>query len=477
MSDVESELNRILTSRPTKLDGQIDLTDNTRETEDDDDARRQYQDDDGDDVDLTKTRTGTWKSGTGKLRQELARRKYAKYAGPKDSTDIEGEPSRSGSQLGDAGPDDSKTAHKREELTRTVTTPHNLRRAQQKVKGIFRGRKGQTLSDEDFVIEVLFENQRGVWLFGIPYYSSDSLLNFDPAKWTDVSNRPSAVDVTNAQLPDPSWQWTWPRWYVDMSLDVDEQGWQYSYMFQDRFSWHGTHPWFHSFVRRRRWIRKRVRNSTAMKDDTFETSRNSKAAAHTRSLGAEYFSVRAGQAGGPVPSFVESSVTSQQGPIQQRGHDEDAPENIQDLLKKLKQTTLDREKVALVLQYVDHAGEDLHYMADEMSHILDMLVFQHSRRRLLERLVKKLDEWEDAEKENDDATNTSKGKQPSTTNETTDGDLERRRTEYLKNAVHMADKELRKLEFWSDLVDIAHAGSGMGTAEAITEPPEPVKTN
>ena len=40
----------------------------------------------------------------------------------------------------------------------------------------------------------------------------------------------------------------------------------------------------------------------------------------------------------------------------------------------------------------------------------------------------------------------------------------------------MADKELRKLEFWSDLVDIAHAGSGTGTAEAITEPPEPVKT-
>jgi hypothetical protein len=39
---------------------------------------------------------------------------------------------------------------------------------------------------------------------------------------------------------------------------VDEEGWEYSFFFRG-FVWHGTSPWFHSFVRRRRWIRLRRR--------------------------------------------------------------------------------------------------------------------------------------------------------------------------------------------------------------------------
>ena len=44
-----------------------------------------------------------------------------------------------------------------------------------------------------------------------------------------------------------------------MTDDVDEEGWMYSLSFARKFSWHGTHPWFHSAVRRRRWLRQRVK--------------------------------------------------------------------------------------------------------------------------------------------------------------------------------------------------------------------------
>lgn len=101
-------------------------------------------------------------------------------------------------------------------------------------------------------IDVLYENQRGAWLCGLPLFSSASLLNFDPPAWRNGLGQASPVSVVDAQTPDPSWRWAWPTWYVDMSADVDEEGWQYSFMFRQKTSWHGSHPWFHSFVRRRR---------------------------------------------------------------------------------------------------------------------------------------------------------------------------------------------------------------------------------
>lgn len=105
-----------------------------------------------------------------------------------------------------------------------------------------------------------------------------------------------------------------------------------------------------------------------------------------------------------------------------------------------------------------------------------MLIFQHSRRRLLERLVHKLDERLSQEGGESKTQSKDKGKQPETAREGSSEDLEQRKTEYLKHAVEMADKEIRKLEYWSDLVDLAHGGKGLGTAEAITEPPAPTKT-
>lgn len=106
--------------------------------------------------------------------------------------------------------------------------------------------------------EVLIENQRG-WLFlGFPFFSANMLVPSDPAEWTcGASGLATAPgDISSYPLPTPSWEWSWRRWYIDMAYDVDDQGWSYSWSFGSK-TWHGSHVWFHSFVRRRRWIRLR----------------------------------------------------------------------------------------------------------------------------------------------------------------------------------------------------------------------------
>ncbi|KAK9471245.1 uncharacterized protein V1510DRAFT_420856 [Dipodascopsis tothii] len=123
-------------------------------------------------------------------------------------------------------------------------------------------------TDPNVVYDVLHENQRGVFVLGKPFFSANGLLNYDPSAWVDLDYRHSPVDTHSATVPDPSWEWVWRTWYVDMTDDVDDQGWAYSLSFTNG-NWHGSHVWFHSFVRRRRWLRKRKRvlSPTATRDD------------------------------------------------------------------------------------------------------------------------------------------------------------------------------------------------------------------
>lgn len=81
---------------------------------------------------------------------------------------------------------------------------------------------------EQYEWDVLHENQRGLLFFGIPKFSAKVLMQWDPSSWTDRKFQNSPYSIVNAQLPDPSWEWIYPEWVIDMSGDVDESGWQYS---------------------------------------------------------------------------------------------------------------------------------------------------------------------------------------------------------------------------------------------------------
>jgi len=213
-------------------------------------------------------------------------------------------------------------------------------------------------------LDILYENQRGSFFFGIPLYSHSSLLNFDPSAWTTQDGRDSAVNITNAQVPDPSWEWVWRAWYVDMSRDVDEQGWQYSFSFGSS-QWHGTHPWFHSFVRRRRWVRLRTkvhdRRSRGRSD--FERS---------HMLNEDYFTIHSSKMTSREQSMAGLSRV-ESGPLSRvttKVDEEEHSEEIGDipsLMHELRLATIDRERIDALKKFVQEGGEELYYLNDKVS--------------------------------------------------------------------------------------------------------------
>ncbi|KAJ2599895.1 hypothetical protein H4R99_003538 [Coemansia sp. RSA 1722] len=110
----------------------------------------------------------------------------------------------------------------------------------------------------EYACDVLYECQRGFNFLGKANFSTKLLHLKDPPPWCDTSMKLTLPNVHSFQLPDPSWEWVSPRWLIDMTLDVDEDGWQYATKFSSA-SWHGRHSAAKSFVRRRRWLRLRRR--------------------------------------------------------------------------------------------------------------------------------------------------------------------------------------------------------------------------
>lgn len=292
---------------------------------------------------------------------------------------------------------------------------------------------------QDSEIEILFENQRGSFFCGIPLYSHSSLLNFDPAAWVTREFKNSPVNITNAQVPDPSWRWAWKTWYVDMSHDVDEEGWQYSFSFGKSFAWHGTHPWFHSFVRRRRWLRKRVKRTDTVgkeKDGTLE-------AAHH--LNADYFTIHS-KARGRSPDRSSNpdaqlarpvSFTSFRSTIDEELTPPEEISDIPSLMKALRLSKIDREKVDAVKQFISIGDDELVYLEENMPKIMSMLVFQNSRRQILQSLKDSADEAQQHRDQHD-------------AEHRPEGPKEKRRIDNLLKAAEAADKEIQGLEFWSD---------------------------
>ncbi|KAI0406550.1 hypothetical protein F4802DRAFT_606232 [Xylaria palmicola] len=311
------------------------------------------------------------------------------------------------------------------------------------------GGRRPRLKEPETEIDILYENQRGGFLCGIPLFSSAALGNLDPPGWTNFAHKSSPTDIYNAQVPDPSWEWAWPEWRInhDDEIQSDGDGWEYSFMFARKFSWHPP-KWYNSFVRRRAWIRRRIRiNSgyTAMDDTTMNSA---------------YFTVTAKQQDqSPVVTVSEverrsmdrQSWRSQRGSRQSRERsrgDTDSsslpPEvkTAEDLMARLKQLRIDREKLEVVENYINNCTDDLLPLQDYMHDIMAAFVFQASRKTLLSRLTQLHDNGDMV------GNNAHKGKSTAAAS----------MAENLAEAIKHADEEVRRLEYWSDIKGMAENG-------------------
>lgn len=211
----------------------------------------------------------------------------------------------------------------------------------------------QTTARYDSVLDVLYENQDGCWLFGRPYFSEKP---GHVATWTTVDYRPSQTNPSSAAVPDPTWEWAWPSWYIDMSHDVDENGWQYSFAFSNKFCWHGNHPWFHSFVRRRRWLRLRVRRNVG-KAVLRQQERHRDHQSHLGQMSYSPVQSRAQQPGSNL------CITGQ--PLDSSEMMEDV-HDLPALIETLKESIVDREKLLALDKYIDQDSEDQAHLPDKV---------------------------------------------------------------------------------------------------------------
>lgn len=309
----------------------------------------------------------------------------------------------------------------------------------------------------DTAIDILYENERGGFLCGIPLFASAALGNLDPPAWTNSNHKPSPTNIKTAQPPDPSWEWAWPEWRVnnDDAIDADPDGWEYSFMFSKKFSWHGP-KWYNSFVRRRAWIRRRIKKGIGYQ------------ANDPHLLNPEYFTVEAANnKHTPLRDGASSVLDTASRTSACVLHEEDAVSEKKDvesadmLMAVLRVSRIDREKLDAVENYLEHAADNWLDLQNHMHEIMSIFVFQASRRLLLTRLmgihdeaVRKLEEQKKAGKANKDGSNNENI-------EPFDPELEVK-VANLAAAVTHADEEVRRLEYWSDVKGMAESGESGG---------------
>ncbi|TVY90164.1 Meiotically up-regulated protein [Lachnellula willkommii] len=348
-----------------------------------------------------------------KLRQEITRRRYKKYQ-------------------------DRRLDEERSDPAQPEDPQDDDQEQGQAQDAADRGRKKAKRKPES-AIDVLYENQRGGFLCGLPLFASKALGNLDPSPWTNVAQKTSATDITNAQVPDPSWEWAWKEWTINHDEGTDEDGWEYSFAFAKLFSWHGP-TWWNSFVRRRAWIRKRIRKGSG-----YHISE-----AHR--LNSDYFTIHSASfdASHSRASSVDTRRLSAAQLAAREMADEILAEDITDigaLMEALRLARIDREKMEAVENFIKNSGEDLYYLQERMHEIMGAFIFQASRRLLLTHILKIYNKAAEQNKEHDD------------------DESRKKRLENLEAALKHADEEVRKLEFWSDVKAMAEKGHTKGAVD------------
>ena len=404
----------------------ISLIDNTRPPDQD-----SIPTGDGDKLDSAKNYASLGRKWTkGKLKDELLRRKYSKWQeGNRESDDPPTESNDHDSNSADTS-----------EGRKAKLEPQATSRGRLRDKNPFKKKKVRAKKQEEREVDILYENQRGFHFFGIPLYSSNTLLNFDPSRWQTSAFRDSPVSIINAQLPDPSWAWVSTSWHVDMSYDVDPEGWQYSFSFRQGCSWHGNHPWFHSFVRRRRWLRERIK----LHSKGVESS-------NSHLLTVDYFTIhtkrdRSRGSSSKASSYNRSSYGGDQQADSESDDDDDDDDdeisNILALMKALRRTTVDRKKLGALKSFVEHGNEDLHFLPEYMHEIMAMFIYQTSCRQLLSYLQ--------------DVFNlTTEYRAQLAQQNNPENETEKRRLDILLQAVSAANDHVKDLEYSSDVRSVS----------------------
>jgi hypothetical protein len=356
------------------------------------------------------------------IREELIRRKFSKYQDRHEAS--------YGGQQDAAGPEDGEEAQNEAQDGETGECDRRISKS-------LRPKSAAVES----TIDILYENQRGGFLCGIPLFSSKALGGLDHAPWTNSAHKPSATDITNAQVPDPSWEWAWKEWHINKEDGLDDEGWEYSFAFGKKISWHGP-QWWNSYVRRRAWTRKRVKKHSGYQSN------------QSHMLAPEYFTIHAAEERkSSRATSMEASTMNRPslGSLTRRDVEDDIVvddiKDIASLMKVLRLARIDREKMEAVENFTEHGGDDLHFLQEYMHEIMRMFIFQASRRLLLTHLLKIFNEAsEEGDREDADA-------------------VKKRRLGYLEAAVKHADEEVKKLEFWSDVKDMAEKGHTIGAVD------------
>ncbi|MCJ1441111.1 MAG: hypothetical protein MMC23_001597 [Stictis urceolatum] len=398
----------------------------------------------------------------GTLREEWARRKYARYQEGRYA------------DKGQSSNDDRDSDSGKQKLKKADANRHG--RLRDKIP--FRSKKPKAAKQrEEYAVDVLYENQRGSFFCGIPLYSSNSLLNFDPSAWQTASFMDSPVDITNAQVPDPTWTWAWKRWYVDMSHDVDEEGWEYSFSFNSKFAWHGTHPWLYSFARRRRWLRKRVKIHSSGKH-AFQG-----AMSQGHQLTSDYFTIHAARREGSRDSSVDRSATNprsswvgsaaERESVDSSDIEDSEIANIPMLLQRLKRTTIDRKKLDAFNAFLSNAGDELQTLPDAISEILSLFMYQTSRRQALLDLQiaanglrystgsPRTPQTPSLEKLLTSPSPLSPRFSIPRSRSRSPGGNKARQLSALRSAINTIPDSMRELEYWSDAKDLAEKIEGL----------------
>ncbi|KAI3530956.1 meiotically up-regulated 65 protein [Colletotrichum filicis] len=295
-------------------------------------------------------------------------------------------------------------------------------------------RRRPATADRETAIDVLWENERGCFVCRVALFSGKALGNLDPSPWTNQFHKTSPTTIKTAQVPDPSWEWAWPEWKIhrEEGVAMDEFGWEYSFMFSKRYSWHGP-KWWNSFVRRRCWVRKRIKKKPEdisedphmLNSDYFTVT----PANHSRSS-----SVARSRRESVSKASVQTSVTEEKQDI----------EDVWTLMAVLRGSRIDREKIEAFENYLAHAKDNLEHLQEEMHDVMGIFVFQASRRLLLSRLTQIYDEAVAADEEKHEDADKAKERE------------ERRK--HLAAAIKHADEEVKRLSYWSDVKGLAENG-------------------